>query len=247
MIISHSRKFIFIHLEKCGGTSIESAIAPYLKWDDLIIGSTNFGESLQYLYFNNYGESNVKKTMLWKHSNAQQIFDYLGKDRWDEYYKLAIVRDPIDLVKSFFWFSETLIKFHVGRINKNTWVDRIARNDWPSDFPYSEPYVRSLIKSKVDGFGFDGFSKYFLNSNSECSRTQYDRLTINGGKLEINDVIDLTQLESSWHNIVYKLKIPDAVGLPRLNISDKVTPIELTSKTESSIKKHYKKDYKNFY
>lgn len=40
MIISHSHKFIFIHISKCGGTSITNALLPYLGENDLVLGSS---------------------------------------------------------------------------------------------------------------------------------------------------------------------------------------------------------------
>ena len=44
MIICHSRKYVFIHIHKTGGTSVESALEPTLHWNDLLLGSTPFGE-----------------------------------------------------------------------------------------------------------------------------------------------------------------------------------------------------------
>ena len=44
MIISYSKNFIYLHLEKCGGTSIENAIVPFLNKNDIQVGSLNFEE-----------------------------------------------------------------------------------------------------------------------------------------------------------------------------------------------------------
>ena len=91
MIISPYKEFIFIHLEKCGGTSVETALEPYLAWHDMIIGSTNFGESIQSLYFNRFGVDKVKSEMLWKHSSAQEIYQFVGPDNWNDFKKFSIV------------------------------------------------------------------------------------------------------------------------------------------------------------
>ena len=38
MIISHKHKFIFIHINKCGGSSVTRALMPYLGPNDLVLG-----------------------------------------------------------------------------------------------------------------------------------------------------------------------------------------------------------------
>jgi hypothetical protein len=51
MIISKSKNFVYINLEKCGVTSIESALEPYLLPTDILLGSTAKGEKLEYSFF----------------------------------------------------------------------------------------------------------------------------------------------------------------------------------------------------
>ena len=121
MIISPSRNFIFINLEKCGGTSIESALEPHLHWSDMILGSTDFGEKMQQLYYERYSREDVNKYMLWKHSTAKDVHAFLGHDEWNTFNKISIVRNPEDIIVSLYKFSKMTIKYHVGRIHKSTW------------------------------------------------------------------------------------------------------------------------------
>jgi hypothetical protein len=51
MIISHSRKFIFIHIHKTAGESISEALRPYLSGRDLLLGTSLRGE-LNNAYYN---------------------------------------------------------------------------------------------------------------------------------------------------------------------------------------------------
>ena len=46
MIISNSHKFIFVHILKTAGTSICAALDPTLRWNDVILGGTGFGEKM---------------------------------------------------------------------------------------------------------------------------------------------------------------------------------------------------------
>jgi len=50
MILSNSKKYIFVHIPKCAGTSITRAIAPSCEWNDIILGSTEFGNEIQNAY-----------------------------------------------------------------------------------------------------------------------------------------------------------------------------------------------------
>ena len=47
MIISHTHRAIFVHIPKTAGTSITALIEPALRWNDLVLGGTTFGERIQ--------------------------------------------------------------------------------------------------------------------------------------------------------------------------------------------------------
>ena len=65
MIISPNRQFVFIHLHKCAGTSIEMALAGALGINDIVVGSTPDGERLQGFFGDVLG--------LRKHASAAQV------------------------------------------------------------------------------------------------------------------------------------------------------------------------------
>lgn len=78
MIISHSRRFIFVKSEKTGGTSVERAIQPFLENIDI------FDEGSHFL--------------------PTQIVESHGKNTFDEYFKFSIIRNPFDkMVSHYYW------------------------------------------------------------------------------------------------------------------------------------------------
>ena len=87
MIISHSQKFIFVHIHKTGGSSLSLALQPFLAWNDLILGGSPLGEKTNHAFRAQYG--------LHKHSTLEEIKTVCGTDILDAYYSFALVREPI--------------------------------------------------------------------------------------------------------------------------------------------------------
>jgi len=127
MIISHKYKFIFIHIPKCAGTSITRTLAPLLGEHDLVIGCTPEGERLH--------QENMKKGGLTKHSTAQQIMQHVGPEIWNSYFKFSFVRNPWDLLVSWYLWS---LKTEWDD-EKNT-IKRIRELEDFEDYLYS-PFV----------------------------------------------------------------------------------------------------------
>jgi Sulfotransferase family len=100
MIISHEYKFIFIHIQKCAGTSITCAIAPHLAEGDIVLGGTPEGEKLSEEFRQTKG--------LHKHSKALEAKNVLGDEIWNSYFKFSLVRNPWDrLVSKYHWWLTT--------------------------------------------------------------------------------------------------------------------------------------------
>lgn len=104
MIISHSRKFIFIKSAKTAGTSLETALSNYCSGDDVV---TPLGDY----------EFNKDPTGRWQHKAmnvgdfqqhdwAVTIRDKVGPAIWNDYFKFSIARNPWDRVVSLYtWKS----------------------------------------------------------------------------------------------------------------------------------------------
>jgi Sulfotransferase family len=102
MIISHSRKFTFVHIHKAGGTSVEKALDAYLAWNDLALGSSRLGQDMNEAYRQRYG--------LHKHSSVADIESVCGSAYTDDYYLFTVVRHPVDRICSLYNFVASMIR-----------------------------------------------------------------------------------------------------------------------------------------
>ncbi len=94
MIISHSKKFIFVHIQKNAGTTITIYLDKYLNYQDMVIGATEFGEKIQPFF--------KKKYNLQKHSHAKRIKAVTGDEVWNNYFSFSFVRNPWDRMVSLY-------------------------------------------------------------------------------------------------------------------------------------------------
>lgn len=65
------------------------------------MGCTTFGEQMQGLYLPRFG--------LWKHASAAVVRNVIGEDIFNDYFKFAFVRNPLDRTASFYTFIKKLI------------------------------------------------------------------------------------------------------------------------------------------
>lgn len=94
-MISHIHKCIFIHIPKCGGTSIENVIWPEpRKEEDLWMGFIS-------KYYNKYQTGGLQ------HLFASHVLQEAGEEVFAKYFKFTIVRNP--------WEKAISQYFYMGR------------------------------------------------------------------------------------------------------------------------------------
>ena len=87
-MISHRHRCIFVHVPKCGGTSIEDAMWPKTRTEsDLWMGQDEHDN-------NKYQPGGLQ------HLLASQIREEVGDDVFRSYFKFAFVRNPFDKATS---------------------------------------------------------------------------------------------------------------------------------------------------
>jgi hypothetical protein len=83
MLISHQHKFIFIHIGKTGGTSVETTLCRHLGLDFEETEKSPMGE-------------------WWKHVWAEDMRRRVGQQTWNDYFTFAFVRNPYDMILSLY-------------------------------------------------------------------------------------------------------------------------------------------------
>jgi len=119
MIYSRSRRFVFIHLHKTGGTSFEQGYEPFARWDDLILGSTPHGEQASTYFQRRFG--------LYKHSGLEEIEKVIGAEALAGFRILAFVRHPRARIASLYNFVGGIV---LGWAEKNGTTVPAIRAAW---------------------------------------------------------------------------------------------------------------------
>jgi len=120
MIISHGRKYIFVHIPKTGGTSLSLGLEARAMKDDILIGDTPKAINRR---------SRIKGVRssgrLWKHSRLTDIYGLVTQEQIESYFVFTIVRNPWDRMVSYYhWLKEQ--KFNhpaVGIAQDNSFAD----------------------------------------------------------------------------------------------------------------------------
>ena len=116
VLVSHKYKFIYIKNRKVAGSSVESFFGKYCinpkkeyHYDDTI--SEHIDK------FGIIGSRGCGSADMWaRHKDAKSIRNDLGNEKFNEYLKFCVIRNPYDKMVSKFHFKQ--------RDSENKWLAR---------------------------------------------------------------------------------------------------------------------------
>jgi hypothetical protein len=235
MIISHSRQFIFVHIHKAGGTSVEQALDPFLAWNDLILGGSPLGERIQAPYKKKFGLS--------KHSAVSEIEAVCGSRYLEEYFVFSVVRHPLARVCSIYNFVATTV---------NNWA---VRHDIPPEKIRQK--ITSQAAKKTPGLAWlstrvylntNGFSEFIRHAdirNAPGFRSQVSILSRKNAQL----AGEVFRLED---NPRWEPRVSERLGLdfrlPHANVSGLrlVEPETVAAEDRAIVEAMFPADYERF-
>ena len=104
-MLSLAQNFLFIHVHKAGGNSIQSALLPY---------SEDYQENLPHTEKSqDFEVKNSQFPSLRKHSSLRDYQQLLSEETFQRLYKFACVRNPWERMMSFY-FSPVHPQFFIS-------------------------------------------------------------------------------------------------------------------------------------
>ncbi|RPE66330.1 sulfotransferase family protein [Pacificibacter maritimus] len=97
MIVSHGRKYIFIHIPKTGGTALTLALEGRAMADDLLVGDTPKAVKRR-----NRLKRDQSYKSLSKHSRFVDLEGVMDRSRFDDFMIFTLVRNPWDRIVSYY-------------------------------------------------------------------------------------------------------------------------------------------------
>jgi hypothetical protein len=233
MIISHSRRFVFIHIHKAGGTSMEVALDPHLAWNDLVLGSTPLGQAMDDPYRQRFGLS--------KHGSLADVARVCGTAMLEDKHVFALVRDPADRLCSLYnfvarmidrWSTQHGIPLEDVRARHDLLAPRHPTLRWPA----SQAFIATT--------SFADFLRHPQLHNDLAFRTQLSRL---GGVAGVAvQAIPIEQAETFLPALRARLELD--FDLPHANRTERVlvSAATLTAEDRALIRDRFAEDYAAF-
>jgi hypothetical protein len=231
MIISLNKRYVFVHIHKCAGTSIEIALAKSLRHNDIVLGSTKSGEKYQEFFKRTIG--------LNKHSTAQEARQFLGDAMYAKFYKFAFVRHPIERLHSLYSYALKLA--HDAAMSDD---ERRHFNDhghWPDRPPFRYKAVAAALESR----SFSDFALHPLTWADAGAQPQWQSVCDAGGQLIVDYVGKVESIEQDFAHVCEKLEVTVPLEV-RNSSTEKKSALELSPLALATVRERFARDFELF-
>ncbi len=232
MLISHDYKFIFIHIGKTGGTSIERTLCEYLDVDFETTKKSPDGE-------------------WWKHIWAKDMRKRVGEKLWDDYFTFAMIRNPFDMILSLYSMYTQYPEYTNPKLHPDLyhpWNQYSSFEDFIRCMGSQSHQPDKLWRHQLNKLGV----KSQMNVWNSLENLQTSYLTENWkgqdgrGSILVDYVGRFENIDEDFHYIC------DHLGLPQLDLTmtgetkHKSFYGIYEDDTEEIVRKHFKMDIERF-
>lgn len=180
MIISFSKKFIFIKTRKCGGTSIQNTLLPFCSLgDEVTLGHTNVITG--------------KPSKLNEFSLIPDL-EKLYNIQKSDFFKFCIIRNPFEITLSRYLFNikKGRISEEINQTNFNKWVSEI--------YLQKNEYIMDKYSSYI--FSSHGDLELDFIMRLENLENDFNQLKL---KLELSNELEVkNENRSNFNNLDYR-------------------------------------------
>jgi hypothetical protein len=235
VIICNSHKFIYLHLHKCGGTSVELALEPAMQWSDLMLGSTRTGEAINDYYAVRFG--------LNKHSSLADVERVCGPALLDACHLFTTVRHPVDRACSLYNYLAGI----EGQIRQRFGVTREGLQQQYQELRAKEPILEWFaMQAFVRSADFSSFIRDRRLADDPGFQLQVNSLRTPSGKW----AVEVFRLEDELGDLERMLSERTGMDIrvPRANASSSkvVQPRDIPSSDAAFLHERFHEDFRLF-
>jgi hypothetical protein len=231
MIISLNKRFVFVHIHKCAGTSIEVALAKPLRHNDIVLGSTKSGEKYQEFFKRTIG--------LNKHSTALEARQFLGEALYPKFFKFGFVRHPVDRLHSLYSYALRLA--HDAELTDEERRAQQAGGQWPDRPPFRYKAVAAALESR----SFSDFALHPLTWADAGAQPQWQSLCNAQGELIVDFVGKVESIEEDFAQVCAKLEVNVPLEVRNSSV-EKKSALELSPLALTTVRERFARDFDLF-
>lgn len=146
MIVSHGRRYIFVHIPKTGGTAMALALEARAKADDILIGDTPKAIKRR-------GRLKGLRTKgrLWKHSTLADAEGLITRSDMEDLFTFTLVRNPWDRMVSYYhWLQDQTFTHPAVRLAKANTFTKFLNAPLTTTTFQANPYGSYMADSAGD-------------------------------------------------------------------------------------------------